>query len=134
VFKPQRHDLKARTSNDTTASFEDFVRYLLTDAPKDSHWELYNTWCKPCYANYDYIIKFETISQDLAYLKLKLNITNEDHKTLFSAKHTRTNDHMIKEYFDQIPKELALRLYNHYRNDFLLFGYDRPSWLCSDQT
>ena len=130
-YKPLRHNLEDRLKNDTTASFEDFVRHLLSDAPRDSHWEFYDTFCRPCYSDYDYVIKFETIAQDLAYLKLKLNITDEDHQKVFSAAIPNTKQDTTKEYFDQIPKDLAERLYKKYKNDFLLFGYEKPSWLCS---
>ena len=133
-YKPLRHNLEDRLKNDTTASFEDFVRHLLSDAPRDSHWEFYDTFCRPCYAGYDYVIKFETIAQDLAYLKLKLNITNKDHEKVFTARNTRTKLDTTKKYFDQIPKELAERLYTRYKIDFLIFGYEKPSWLCSDTT
>ena len=133
-YKPLRHNLEDRLKNDTTASFEDFVRHLLSDAPRDSHWQFYDTFCQPCYADYDYVIKFETIAQDLAYLKLKLNITNEDHKKVFTASHTKTKQDTTKKYFDQIPKQLAVQLYEKYKIDFLMFGYEKPSWLCSERT
>ena len=132
MYKSKRHDPAERNkANDTTASFEDFVNFLIRSKVKDGHWELYESWCKPCMIDYDYIIKFETIFEDLAYLVLKLNITVSDHANVLMQKwRKQTDENKIKKFFDQIPKHLALALYEHYKKDFLYFGYKLPSWLC----
>ena len=81
--------------------------------------------------NYDFIIKLETRSADVAYLNMKLNITNEDHKNVFLPRRGRiTDDNKTQKFFEQVPKHLANALYEHYKADFLLFGYDKPIWLC----
>ena len=129
-YKHLRHNESDRMKNDTTASFEDFIHHLISPKQKDSHWAFYHEWCQPCYADYDYIIKFETLYEDIEYLKIKLNISKEHQKTFFPMEITRTNDDKVKTHFSQIQKELALRLYNHYRGDFMLFGYEMPYWLC----
>ena len=37
---------------------------------------------------------------------------------------------LVKRTFRTVPKELGLKLYEKYRKDFELFGYEKPEWLC----
>lgn len=115
---------------DGTATFEDFVNFLLYDRnPKDDHWNLYDVICTPCRHSYDFIAKFETLSEDLAYLEHLFNISSEHKKVFFPSRKMRTNDEMVRQYFARIPVDAAISLYKMYANDFMIFGYDKPKWL-----
>ena len=38
----------------------------------DEHWAQFSTLCHPCHIDYDYIVKFETMREDAAYVLSKL--------------------------------------------------------------
>ena len=132
-FRHLRHNVTERNqTDDGNATFEDFLNYLLTiDVMKcDLHFISYLAHCKPCEAEYDYIIQFETMQNDMEYLKQKLNISEYHRKAMFPARSFKTSAEKTTKTFEQIPPELSLKLYEKYRQDFEIFGYDKPKWLC----
>ena len=132
-FRHLRYNVTDRnqTSNGK-ATFEDFVNYLLTiDVSNcDPHFRSYLAQCRPCDVQYDYVVQFETIANDMQYLKQQLNISDYHRKAVFPRKNYKTSTDVIKKAFDQIPKQLALKLYEKYQKDFEIFGYEKPKWLC----
>ena len=59
------------TGNDVT--FPEFIKYIV--APRsmdDEHWRPQHLLSFPCYINYTFIGKFETLHEDMAYLLQKL--------------------------------------------------------------
>ena len=128
-FRHLRHNLAHRNRTDNgKATFEDFVNYLLTInvATCDNHFKSYLTLCRPCDAQYDYVVHFETLANDMEYLKQQLNISDYHRKALFPLKNFKTSTDVVKKAFDQIPKKLGLKLYKKYQKDFEIFGYEKP--------
>ena len=130
-FRHLRQNVTERNqTDDGNATFEDFVNFLVRSKAKmDSHWNLFFTRCTPCYTQYDYIVKFETLNNDMEYLKQKLNISTYHRQAFFPKKNYKTNWDLVKKTFKTIPKELGLKLYEKYRIDFEMFGYEKPDWL-----
>ena len=112
------------------ASFEDFVNFLVRLKNFDNHWKPFHIRCSPCVTKYDYIAKFETFNNDMEYLKQKINLTKEHREYFFTKKQYKTNFELMKKTFEKIPKKLAYRLYEVYRDDFEMFGYSLPDWMC----
>ena len=132
-FRHLRHNESERNeTDDGNATFEDFVNYLLTiDIMKvDAHFISYVARCSPCDTEYDYVIKFETLDRDVEYLKQKLGVSDYHRKAVFPRKKFKANMDFVESNFKQIPKNVTLRLYNQYRRDFEIFGYEKPHWLC----
>ncbi|CAK8694585.1 unnamed protein product [Clavelina lepadiformis] len=132
-FKKYRFVVNDRSLNDRTATFEDFVNFLLhSKEPQanDPHWRSFQETCDPCTHEYDFIMKFETMFEDVAYLTRKLNVSSEHAKTFFHRWRTRFNTNNTEEYFKKLPTHLVQALYVKYEADFDLFGYPRPTWLC----
>ncbi|XP_076808513.1 carbohydrate sulfotransferase 11-like [Clavelina lepadiformis] len=127
-YRHLRHNVEDRNkTDDGTATFEDFVNYLVdTNGTNRPHFSFYHTRCSVCTVHYDYIIKFETMREDIEYLQNYLNISQQHRRVLFPEAKQLTQPERMKEYFQQIPKELMLKVYDVYKNDFVLFGYDRP--------
>jgi len=119
-------------TDDGTATFEEFVNFLISIDVMDCdvHFISYISRCKPCHTEYDYVIKFETLKNDIEYLKQKLNISEYHRKAVFPRDNFKTSKDVVKETFNTIPKDLALKLYEKYRKDFEIFGYEKPEWLC----
>jgi len=115
------------------ASFTDFVKYLLQSKSKEAneyHWASYDKVCQPCKVQFDYIVKFETLYEDIEYLKIKLNISKHHQEIFFPPRQIKTNTNTVQKYFKELPKSLIRRLYARYMKDFHLFGYKMPSILC----
>ena len=132
-FRHLRHNQTERNqTDDGNATFEDFVNHLLIiDITNcDLHFRSFLAQCEPCEAEYDYVIKFETLDNDMEYLKQKLNISEYHRKAVFPRRSFRTNHDKVKETFQKIPNALALKLYEKYRKDFEIFEYEKPEWLC----
>ncbi|XP_076800905.1 carbohydrate sulfotransferase 12-like [Clavelina lepadiformis] len=132
-FKKLRYLEEDRNKDDETASFEDFVNFLLySKEPQanDPHWRSFDQTCAPCTYEYDFIMKFETMTEDTAYLKQRLNISKEHGQIFFPVHRRRVNDTKTEEYFRKIPLALSKALYAKYKIDFELFGYPMPYWLC----
>ena len=69
------------------------------------HWAQYSTLCHPCHIDYDYIVKFETMIEDAAYVLSKLGphheCLEEKYPELFNVtqKSSAINDkHILRLY------------------------------------
>ena len=131
-FRHLRHNANQRNNTDNKiATFEDFVNYLVTagNAKADPHWSPYLESCKPCDAKYDYVIKFDTLNNDMEYLKQKLNVSEYHRQAVFPPRKYKTNNDLVEHVFKTIPKALARKLYGIYEKDFLLFNYPHPQYI-----
>jgi len=128
----QNETERNQTYFDGNATFEDFVNYLLTiDIMRvDAHFLSFVARCKPCDAEYDYVIKFETMERDVEYLKQKLNISDYHRTAVFPRKKFKASMDFVKNTFKKVPLNSAIKLYKQYRRDFEIFGYEKPGWLC----
>ena len=130
-YRHLRHNVTERNQTDNgSATFEDFVNFLVRLTNFDDHWKRFNDLCNPCSSQYDYIAKFETLNNDMEYLKRKINLTDEHRKWFFPRQNYQTNWDLIKKTFKKVPNKLAYRLYEVYREDFEVFGYSLPKWMC----
>ena len=91
--------------------------------------------CQYCYVKYDVIGHLEDFSDDTMYIAIKQNITNllpELLKTTHMAKGKKSQDR-VKYYMSQLSIEHRTNLYNLYKLDFELFGYDPGEALCKNE-
>ena len=51
-----------------SATFEEFLKYYVSDEKMNEHWELYNNLVIPCTYNYKYILKLEDIDNESNWL------------------------------------------------------------------
>ncbi|XP_014679751.1 PREDICTED: carbohydrate sulfotransferase 11-like [Priapulus caudatus] len=82
------------------------------------------------YIHFDYVGKYETLSDDSAEL---LRRTNLDDVIVFpernaSYKRATSSDDvtLMREFYGRVPLELGRRLYEKYELDFLIFNYTFP--------
>ncbi|KAK3505799.1 hypothetical protein QTP70_004135 [Hemibagrus guttatus] len=113
-------------------SFNNFVQYILSllagnDTEIDEHWRQTVHLCHPCAINYDFIGKMETIEEDAAHLLRILRVDNiVDFKPWTRSK---TEQNAIKTWFSNITIEWRRKLYDVYKADFKLFGYENHDTL-----
>lgn len=134
INKKYRHLRTIPHNDDTTAgtaTFEDFLNFIAhSKSKKDPHWTEYNVSCSPCLHKYDVIMKMETLQDDVEYLVKKLNINKYQRQGFFPVKHTKTDDSKMERTFRPMPKDLVSKIYEIYRHDFEMFGYEKPPWVC----
>ena len=82
---------------------------------------------------YDAIGFLETYDEDFRYIAQKLNIASllihADKKDNQKSDSRQSQSDRIKEYFSLLEKEVRQRLYQLYRIDFEMFGFDATSYL-----
>ncbi|XP_063598342.1 carbohydrate sulfotransferase 10-like [Penaeus indicus] len=91
----------------------------------NGHWGKYTELCAPCGVKYDYIIKLETMSEDLEYVFQKLGIPSNPH--LRKNKSTRRKDFSkYFRYYRWISKELKREVFETFKDDLAMFEYTLP--------
>lgn len=118
----------------TRATFEEFVRYLIDSYEEDGirnfdeHWGSFTELCNICYAEFDYIGKYESLIDDSRNILTLLNVTDfikfPENRT---DKYEKRSGKLVDEYFKMVPKKYILQLYEVYKYDFEAFGYNISS-------
>ena len=83
-----------------------------------------------CHIRYDFIGKVETWQSDVELLIESGNFSEFDKSALCNQKlnqnQQKTTEDTSKLYFKQLSPELVIKLYNLYKIDFIIGGYDYP--------
>ncbi|XP_059477556.1 carbohydrate sulfotransferase 11-like isoform X2 [Neocloeon triangulifer] len=120
------------TSDRLEPTFREFVAYLIKeDAIRfDDHWIPYYLFCTPCLVRYDVIAHVETLFRDQIYT-IRLAELEGKLSPLWShlTKGHRSAGETAKRYFKQLSKWHVQRLFEKYRLDFELFGYDHEEYV-----
>ncbi|NMT65219.1 sulfotransferase family protein [Marinobacter orientalis] len=106
--------------------FKDFVSVICHQSSNEqnSHWRVQADDILFDLVDFDFIGKFENLSEDLMHINSAIFGTMLDKKVLdgnFSPKKTSANE-KIEEYYTQ---ELLDMIYYAYRKDFEYFGYEK---------
>ena len=119
-------------------TFKNFVEFVLYESSQlvkindgSGHWWPYTDMCKMCDISYDYIGRLETLSKDVDCILDKFSKHNSLHqmkerikkKVNASGHH---NKNMTIDYFSQLSRTTILKLYEMYKDDFVLGGYEYP--------
>ena len=112
-------------------TFEEFIKYVVDDHRFKRHWHAYESLCQPCKIKFDFIGKYETLSDDLArVLMIFGNLTFDDAVKLVPHKNAspgKTSAELARDYMLDLSPSLREKLYTKFRNDYELFGY-KFSW------
>ena len=71
-FRPNATQQALRAVDDVT--FPEFIEYILKDGVRKGvnwHWDTYDDQCSPCKASYNFIGRFEFLSEDANYVLRK---------------------------------------------------------------
>ncbi|XP_045599793.1 carbohydrate sulfotransferase 11 isoform X1 [Procambarus clarkii] len=128
-FSSDAHENRGRC----TPTFSEFVDYLLEEAslgrPPNEHWAPYYSFCSPCRVNFDYILHFETLPRDEAFLLQAVEGLSRvvSPHNLHSS---NTNYETInRDYFSQLTSAQIQGLLAIYQHDFTIFGYSVQKYL-----
>ncbi|XP_071963853.1 carbohydrate sulfotransferase 11-like [Antedon mediterranea] len=112
-----------------TVKFKDFLNLVINGSARHSsdHWREMYTVCYPCDVPYDIIGYFEDIENDSKYIFNLTNIHNLKFPRSTGAHLTNSSSKdILRNEFSSIPIPILGELYNKFKYDFTLFGYDMP--------
>ncbi|XP_038060769.1 carbohydrate sulfotransferase 11-like [Patiria miniata] len=107
----------------------EWMTYLTNQTERadfDPHWLEIHKLCSPCQINYDYMGKLETVDDDARYMLTSLEVQD---KVNFPTgdEHQTNSSQAYSTYFGRVTMASLQRLWEVYKLDFELFGYDNPS-------
>lgn len=116
---------------DSFVSFQTFLRYIVSETHQDDpHWGSFYKLCAPCDISYNIITKVETLDEDSDEIFKILKIPKSVGHFPKSNFHSNfVSEEFLKELYKKLPRELVIRLYAHYEEDFVLFGYGIEEYL-----
>ena len=110
-------------------TFLEFLNFLISkEDPNrfkgyDDHFNPAYIVCNPCSIRYDIIAKYETLLNDsnliLDYVK-----THHDHNVSFPKPNSITSSDSCNSAFKDLPLTVRRSLYEMFKEDFLIFGYE----------
>ena len=114
-------------------TFEEFLTFIVDDVIPEServnpHWDTYQHLCHPCHVKYDHVIKFETLEEDnTAILKRYFSVSNATE--FFPKRNMKSvpSKDIMMQYYSNISKALIYKVYNMFKVDLDMFGYDISS-------
>ena len=130
--------------NSTIPNFDQFVSFVLSmhDEPQlNPHLEFYWRKCDMCNIHFDVIGKVETVHQDMQYIFSKVHDNNFPIMYLsviviifrqislgldlhMHQSHAGSSESLALQYFAKLNETRVKKLYQMYKLDFLMFGYD----------
>ena len=113
-------------------TFTEFIQYILEQEDAgyepDMHWAPVYSFCNPCQVHLTHIIRMETFDRDTKEILKKANLTqylpSVQKRRLNISSGERSSYEAAQPNLDQLPRELRKRLYNMYKIDMDLFGYE----------
>ena len=110
----------------------EFVKYIVDSSQRigaenlDSHIRPLWSSCPFCAIDFDIIGQLEDYEEDEKFIveKLDLNLPLGVHKNAAPGKKSRSEKR--NEFFSDISTELTQKIFNVYKLDFEMFGYDKP--------
>lgn len=126
-----RYDLRelALRFRNTSFTFSQFLRHVVWThgaGVADEHWETFTEMCDPCRVKFDYILKLETIQEEMQHLFC--GVLGFHGNASFPVQHhsfvhtlTRTD----REHYANVSTELMRRVLDIYRHDFAIFDYSQ---------
>ena len=114
-----------RKGNEPT--FWEFVAAVLKTGLMDEHWKPILDLCSMCAEGmeFDFIIKFEFLSEEERYLVERLGISSVVKERWENRNSVGNTTEQIRDkYFSLLSSEEITQLYNLYQMDFTMFGYD----------
>ena len=134
------------TNNDTFPTFKEFVKMTLTNSAlaRNEHWKSYFFKCDPCYVNYDYVLKVETMDHDM-----RMFLSEVYHDRLSFVSDTRLNSFKPPSELSDNPYSHKLKLFEdlsaeevekitskfHYEHEFYGYSFNQKTLHagCCDQ-
>ena len=112
-------------------TFTEFVNFITSSMhyeviqKLDPHWKPISRICNPCAVRYDVVIEHDNHSEESQMLVDYLQTNKPTNDPLYFEPYPRVSTRdKCNRYFTRLSKGLRQKLYELYRDDFLLFGYE----------
>ncbi|XP_071524493.1 carbohydrate sulfotransferase 8-like [Panulirus ornatus] len=143
-WKPALKALK-KPIHTLQVTFPEFLRFAMMHS-WEPHWVPVFETCSPCSFSYRYVMRLETFTEDLRYLREKLAIKDIDLSQNFNAKATSEGSadtgvrvtevgtlpkNSTIQHFLQVPTQLLAQVIGFYKMDLEAFGYQVPPQVLS---
>ncbi|XP_061920394.1 carbohydrate sulfotransferase 12-like [Entelurus aequoreus] len=118
--------VKEAVASGIQPKFYHFVQHLLdtNGHMNDYHWKQLHRLCQPCYIEYDFIGHQETLDEDALQVLTSLNM--EKLIKFPPAYQNATSPATLSKWFKEVPLEDRRKLYELYKKDYEMFGYEPP--------
>ena len=115
-------------------TFPQFIQWLVRDSnyKLDNHWAPMTVMCPICSMRLSFIGIVEDLKNDLSELINILNTTvkiSELQTRLGTTESYTRQNAEINEYFKDIDIVTKQKLFEIYENDYIAFGYQKPTFL-----
>lgn len=134
-----------RTANSSIDSpfptFPEFVQYVIDETEglistqdwreKVRCWVTYWAHCNVCTTDYSFIMKLETMADDKKFLVTLANMKELKKASSDEWLHLKnaTSRDLAPQFYSQLTRGQIMHLYDHYKLDFDLFGYNVDDYL-----
>lgn len=125
---PNMSELSKREKLERDVSFSDFLRFILShkiSSEMNVHWRPQHALLLYDYLNYDFIGKLEDADQSWKKIYNKVYANKRKFIPLMKKNITSKKAPTTALFYTD---ELANKVYDFYKNDFLAFGYERESY------
>ncbi|ESO91270.1 hypothetical protein LOTGIDRAFT_66253, partial [Lottia gigantea] len=133
IKKFRKNPNKKSLENGHDVSFREFIEYIIDPERKDRlnpHWATYHELCLPCIVNYNYILRYESLTEDSDKIIEKLGASDilkfPSRSTAYH--HPKTSTFMY-DFYKTLPSKIMSKLIDFYYLDFAMFNYTLPSVL-----
>ncbi|CAL4113156.1 unnamed protein product, partial [Meganyctiphanes norvegica] len=126
------NNISYHLGDNMTVSFTQFIDYAIrTD---NAHWRTYDDACSPCHLVYDFITHLDTFAEDLRYIYQKMGISVQNDSIFHtqarnSGLRVGEEDPSYDYYFKTLTRNQLKKIYQTYKKDFVLFGFELPKYL-----
>ena len=111
-------------SNDFT--FLQFLRLILQLKPGkfEGHWDRYHDYCTPCSIDYSFIGNTDKLSKEIPYILDKIGVKANDLPRKVPWENKAKYPRKKTSYFADIPMDVIKGVWNLYKEDYEMFGYN----------
>ncbi len=126
------HGNRARTTHRKSTynvTFPEFLRFLADSSiplseRTNRHWDTYQNLCRPCTVNYDHVIKFETLADDVdEMLRRYFSVANGTQ--VFPRRNSKPvpSRSLQNSQYSGVPVDTLEKIRAMFHADFEMFGY-----------
>ncbi|XP_013408666.1 carbohydrate sulfotransferase 9-like [Lingula anatina] len=122
----EKFNMKRRRTRDgnktNTVTFEDFLHFILQRP--NIHWNDFNTFCAPCKMQYDIVVYFETMAEDLKNTLILLGADDMIQLPPSHRANETSSDDEARQFYQGVDRDLLKQVMAKYWVEEKYFGYN----------
>ncbi|XP_063850533.1 carbohydrate sulfotransferase 9-like [Scylla paramamosain] len=105
-------------------TFPEFVDHVAQTSYDDEHWRSYASHCVPCTLSYEFVLRFESLTEENKWFLEYLNRSGEVAPRWDNPNPSGDTTKLSCEYYNQLTLKQIDALIAKYKKDLLLYEYD----------